>query len=187
MRPLFLLPYGLAALAVAVVVHLTSLLLMPWLAPADAFQRLSEGAEANRIEILSPARPLAMPVPFADPAVQVAVCRVDVSAAPTLIRIRTGESFVSLLLLAPGGKVLYSLTDKAAIRGSIDIRLATRQQLDLLEAGEAEGEPVRELRLVLSGTTALLVLRAFTPWPSLFGRVEDVLASARCDSAREPG
>lgn len=186
MRPLFLLPYGLAALGVAVVVHLVSILLMPTLAPADALRRLAAGTGANRIEILPPVRPESMHVPFADPAVQLAVCRFDIAASPVFVRVRTADSFVSVTLLAPTGRVLYTLTDRAAVRGLIDLRLLTRAQLQQLEAGEAEGEPVQELRLELAETSGLVVIKALSPWPSLAAAAEETLAAARCDPAKMP-
>jgi uncharacterized membrane protein len=138
-------------------------------APADATQRLLPGMEPNRLEIIAPVSADAMPLPFSDPAIQLAACRFDITQAPVLIRLRAGDSFASLILLGQDGRVLYSLTDRAAVRGTLDIRLLTRPQLERLEAADPDGEP-----------SGLAVFKAMIPWPSLVAEAEATLSNARC-------
>jgi uncharacterized membrane protein len=180
MRALVALPYLLAGLAVTAVTHLVTILLIPMVAPADATQRLLPGMEPNRLEIIAPVSADAMPLPFSDPAIQLAACRFDITQAPVLIRLRAGDSFASLILLGQDGRVLYSLTDRAAVRGTLDIRLLTRPQLERLEAADPDGEPVQEIRLTPGEPSGLAVFRAMIPWPSLVAEAEATLSNARC-------
>jgi uncharacterized membrane protein len=185
-RIALVLPHLLAGLAVAAVTHLASVLLVPHVAPADATQRIVAGMETNRIEVLPPAGPDQMPFPFADPAVHLAACRYDIAADPVLLRLRAGEHFASLTLVGPGGRVLYSLTDRAAVRGTLDIRLLTREQRERLEDADRDDEPVQEIRLTLRETAGLAVFKAFAPWPSLAAQAEDTLMNARCEARPIP-
>jgi uncharacterized membrane protein len=155
-------PLAIGALLVAAFVHIMIILLLPRVASSTAMARLSAGASVNALELLQPvaASHETLPFPFADPAMVTALCRYDIGDGPVRLRIPTGESFLSVALLAPGGKVLLSFTDRAATRRQLNVVLVTAEQQRQLEAQDPDDEPVQELRIRLPETRGVAMIRA---------------------------
>lgn len=163
--------------------HLVAVLLLPTVATRDAFDVLF----AHRIgtagmTLLGPARPGDTLIPFRDPAAAQGLCFFDLAAAP--VRIRTGVTEGRLLTLSfrtRDGRVFYSMTDRAALNGTIDIHLVTSAQLDAVAAGDAEdaGLP-EELRLKAPAATGLLVATALIARPSERAEAESRIKAIIC-------
>jgi uncharacterized membrane protein len=170
-------------LVAAVFVHLVSLLALPGLAGRDAFHRLGGVAEANAFRRLPPFRPGDTAIqPFADPAAVGAACRYDVREEPVRLRVRSGDLPMSIVIIGRGGRITYALTDRAASRGLIDVRLVTAAQLLQIEAADVEDQPIQELRVRVSEPVGLIVVRAITPSPGRRGEAEALVGAAQCRS-----
>jgi uncharacterized membrane protein len=79
------------------------------------------------------------------------------------------------------GQTFYSMTDRSALRGRIDVVIATRDQLDDIEANDAEDELPQELRLEAPTRQGFILLRALAERPSLMGEARERLASLSCE------
>ena len=124
--------YGLAILFVAGLVHIVSILIMPRLAPHDAFARLSALAKTKQPFLLPRPLPGQEITPFEDPAVAEAVCMFDLTQAPFHVSASFGEdALVTLSFRSRTGKIFYSMTDKASVHGKIDISVMTEPQLEV--------------------------------------------------------
>ncbi|MBL8589239.1 MAG: hypothetical protein JNK46_11975 [Methylobacteriaceae bacterium] len=166
-RALSLAPWLAATLMTAAIVHLASILLMPALAPRDAFARLETLAPRASLTPLAPARPGREIAPFGDPAMAVAICRYDLRDGPLRLRAElTGDDFVSFSFHARGAAIFYAMTDKAAFRGVIDVLVVTPQQLEALEAADPEDEIPAETRLVSPTLEGFVYMRSLAalPW-----------------------
>jgi uncharacterized membrane protein len=88
---------------------------------------------------------------------------------------------VAVSVVGTGGRVHYALTDRAAVRGIIEMRILTAEQLTAVEAEEPEGEPVQELRLRAPERTGAVMLNALSPWQGGTDKAEELLLLARCE------
>ena len=156
-----LLPWALACFALAGIVHIASVLLMPRLAPRDAYTRLAAFIAQGGLRPLPAAEPGQEILPFLDPAFAYAVCGYDLARGPLRIRAAVVPGpFVSMSFRSRKGQLFYSLTDRAASRGKIDIVVLTTAQLAEAEAQDSDDEPVQELRLLAPELQGFVLLRS---------------------------
>ena len=165
------------------IVHLTSMLAVPALAARDADARLAALAPRHVLTLLPPPDDPAgngLDIPERDPAAVMAVCRFDVTSAPVRLRAMAGDTFLSLAFHSPGKGVFYALTDRSAARGQIDVVVVTQRQLEVLQAGDPEDEPIRELRLLAPSPTGFVSIRALALEPGQMADAEAAVRAVQC-------
>ena len=155
----------LAGLILAAIVHIVTILAIPALSQRDAAHAYRElGIEGHAEPIPSPGNARGLPaLREADPNVVTAICSYDLSAGPMRVVARTGTLPLGLTLHRQGGGVLYAITDRAAIRGTLEFLVMTETQRDERIAADEEGETSRELRIVSDTEQGLIVARVATP------------------------
>jgi uncharacterized membrane protein len=167
---------------VAGVVHFVSILAMPELAPHDAYARLSALAKPSQMTLLPRALPGHEITPFEDPALAQAVCLYDLSTGPLDIHADIGDpGLLTLSFRTRSGRIFYSMTDQAALHGTIDVRIMTQPQLEAIEANDDdEDEPLQELRLVAPGMKGFVLVNALAAFPSERAEAEARATSISC-------
>jgi uncharacterized membrane protein len=170
----------LCGLVLAGIVHLTAVLAMPWLSERDAFSRLRATMTADKSELVAAPASSDTWLPQPDPAVAVAACAYNLEEGPVRISAQTGPLFESLSFHARGGGVFFAITDRAAIRGSLDLVVMTRRQLDEALAAEDEDEPSRDVRIVAPQREGLVIVRVLAGLPSLREEAETAAKSVSC-------
>ncbi len=185
------LPWIVATLFVAGIVHIVSVLLMPEVAPRDAFARLAAAAQTAEttkegVAILPRAAPGAEIVPFEDPALAEGVCLFDLSKG--LLRVRAnaeGEDFLAVSFHARTGRVFHALTDRSAIKGKIDIVVGDARQIEALESEEEEA-PTQEVRVASPTKRGFVLIRSLAKRPTDRERAEQRVRSVACEAVAEP-
>jgi uncharacterized membrane protein len=180
------LPFALGAALLAVLVHILTILIMPAVAARTGAQLLLARAAGPGVQLVPPARPGDSPTPFADPAMAIAVCAFDLGEGPHRIRAQTGDHFTSLVVVGASGDVLHGLTDKAAVRRSLDVLIGTEQQIRAAEAQDGEDRVSQEVRLRVSVQRGLVVMRSLAPRAADMPAAEEALKRAQCGVAAEP-
>ncbi len=170
----------LAILMVAGMVHIVSLLLVPRVAPDDAFARVSAFAPEGVVRTLPPAASAGDPLPGRDPALVAAVCRYDLGGGPLRVTAVLGdEDFVALTLHARSGVAFYGLSDRAANEGKLDLVIMTSGQREAAEARDPPDTPVRDVRVVAPESRGFVLFEVM-PRIAGDGRAGRDLASIRC-------
>lgn len=185
------LPWLFATLCVAGAVHIVSVLLMPEVAPRNAFARLAAAAQvaettAGGVAILPRATPGAEIIPFEDAAFAEGVCLFDLSKG--LIRVRANaepEDFLAVSFHARTGRVFHALTDRSAIKGKIDIVVGDARQIEALESEEEEA-PTQEVRVASPTKRGFVLIRALAKRPTDRERAEQRVRSVACEAVAEP-
>jgi uncharacterized membrane protein len=173
--------YGVAILFVAGLVHIVSILVMPRLAPHDAYARLAALATPKEPFLLPQPLPGHEITPFEDPAIAEAVCMFDITQAPFHVSASIGEdALVTLSFRSRTGKIFYSMTDKASVHGKIDISVMTEPQLEAAQAEDDEDNPSQELRLVAPQLQGFLLISALAAHPSERASAEARALSIQC-------
>ncbi len=175
------LPWIAGALVIAGLVHIISILAMPLLAPVDSFARLSAVTPLGRLVILDNGSSGKEILPFEDPAVIISVCRFDLSQGALRLRANfDGEGLVMISFRNRFGSAFYAMTDRGTSRGRLDVVVATRAQLDAIEAQDTEDEVPLDLRLLAPSQEGFVMLRALSLEPGQRADAEARLKAISC-------
>jgi len=176
-----------ATAIIAGIVHIVSILAMPRLAPNDAFARLASMAPPHTLTFVADSQKGQSVLPFEDPATVIAVCRFDLAEGPMRMRGKvSGGAPVLLSFRNRLGTVFYSMNDRAATRGELDIVVATPQQLRQIEADDPEDDLPTELRLPSPTREGFVLLRALATEPGKFPLAVASVKAISCASERLP-
>ncbi|MEK4035626.1 DUF1254 domain-containing protein [Methylocystis sp. IM3] len=177
------LPWAAATLLIAGIVHLVSVLLMPAVAPNTAYARVLRvvaEAPSEKLVALPPAAPGAERLPFEDPAFAEGVCVYDLSKG--LLRVSTaaeGDDFLAFSFHSGGGRLYHAITDRAAIKGKIDIVVGDERQIDALQ-GMSDEAPPQEVRLTSPTKRGFVLIRAFAKRPGDQARARERINAVNC-------
>lgn len=138
----------LAILMVAGVVHIVSVLLVPFTASADAYARLLAATPEGAPAVLPRAGSEGDVLPGRDPDAATAVCRYDLARGPLRVSATlAGESFAALGLHSRTGLSFYGLSDRAADEGRLEILVMLPSQIEDARTHDAPDAPVRDVRV----------------------------------------
>lgn len=190
-RVLVYLPWAVATLLIAAIVHVVSILLMPTLAPRDAFARLSAYATAaksgEKLFVLPPPAPGAAVLPYEDASMVVGVCVYDLTKG--LLRVSgpvNGEDYLALSLHARSGRIFHALTDRSAIKGKIDLLVGDERQIESVNNADAEGAKPQEVRIVAPMKRGFVVVRSLAKRLSDTSRARAALEAIVCARQEPP-
>jgi len=174
-------PWIIGTCVIAGLVHIVSILSMPMLAPQDAFAKLSGVTPLNRLAILDNGPPGQEVLPYEDPATVIAVCRFDLAEAPLRLRGNfDGEGLVLMSFRNRLGTAFYAMTDRGTSRGRLDVVIATRAQLEAIEAQDSEDEVPSDLRLNAPSREGIVMLHALALEPGQRADAEARLKAISC-------
>lgn len=173
--------YTLLALVVAGIVHLSTVLVMPWVATRDGFLRAGTLARDNSMVVLS-ATEARNTLPYADPAQAVAVCRFVLDRGPVRVRLGIADWPTTLLFLRKGSGIFHSLTEKAATQGVLDVVVATAEQMEKITALDTDDDAVQELRVTAPVDIGIVLIRSLVRTDSEREAVMKQLRGASCEA-----
>ena len=160
---------------------------MPRLAPLNSFARIAALTPLHRMVVLPRTTPQHSFAPFEDPAMALGACRFDLEAGA--LRLRGTLSSDDLMLFSfhgRDGRAFYSMTDRGAARGKLDVLVLTQPQLDEVEANDDEDALPQDLRIVAPDREGFVLLRALAERPGDLADAEARIAAVTCISEREP-
>jgi uncharacterized membrane protein len=170
----------LVGIVMAAGVHVAVILAAPRYAEQDAFGKILPTISAEQAQIVSPPGGQNTWLPLPDPAVAVAACAFDLDDGPARIAAKTGSLFLSFSFHTKTGGVFFAVTDRAAVRGDLEIVVMTARQLDEARAAEDENEPSRDVRIVAPEQQGFVVVRVAAPAPSLRAQAEEAAKAVAC-------
>jgi uncharacterized membrane protein len=187
-RPFEGLAWLVAILCVAGIVHLVTIFALPRVAPQSAYARIAAHATTGTLTLLPAIEPGREILPHEDPAVALAACTYDLVRGPARLRGQlTPDAPMMLSFHGQYGQTFYAMTDRSALRGRVEVVIATRAQLDDIEANDAEDELPQELRLEAPARQGFILLRALAERPSLMDEARERLSSLTCENERADG
>ncbi|WP_395665795.1 hypothetical protein [Methylocella sp.] len=165
--------WALALALCAVAAHVVLVLYLPKFVGETPMRRLAPYSAYGETRLLPRATPAAQWTPFLDPAVAEASCLFDLSRAPLRVsgEVEPGR-MLTLSFREPDGDVFYSMTDRAAQRGRLDVLLLTQEQLDAVEAEDDDDRPAQELRLVAPSLKGFVLIGALANFPGEWADAE---------------
>ena len=173
----------LGVLCVAGIVHILAVFNLPKLERAEPLARIAALTKRSELTLLPQAVPGAEWAPFSDPALAQGACLFDLTHGPMRLSGEIdGDKMLTLSFRTPAGDIFYSMTDRAAQRGRIDVLVLTPEQLETLEAETDEDEPApQELRLVAPTTKGFVLVNALAAFPSQRTEAEQRVKAISCE------
>lgn len=180
-------PYMIAALMLAGMVHIVSVIAMPRLATRDAFARVSALTPLAQMTLLDPISPKNSIFPFEDPATALGVCRYDLSQGPLQLKATLRpEQLILFSFHSRFGEVFYSMTDRVASHGRLDVLVLTPDQLQDYEANDTGDELPRQLRIVSPSMRGFVLFRALAAQPGDMPAARASIAAIGCAMTQAP-
>jgi uncharacterized membrane protein len=170
----------LCGLVLAAGVHIAIVLGSPGYARKDAFSRLAGTLAADQTALISAPGGASTWLPQPDPAVAVAACAFDLGTGPVRVSAKPGALFESLSLHARGGGVFFAVTDRAAVRGELEMVIMTQRQLDEAMAEDDEDEPSHDVRILAPRREGFVLVRVAAPLPSQRPQAEEAAKAVSC-------
>ncbi|AWN46572.1 hypothetical protein DK419_09815 [Methylobacterium terrae] len=190
----------LCGLVLAGLVHVATVLAIPYLAAGDALAR-SRATLANDTSVLvhaaetggaadaapaeaapgqpAPGQPAEGWLPRQDPAVAVGICAYDLDDGPVRITAETGPLLETIALHGRNG-AYYAITDQAALRGTVELVIMTRRQFDEALATADEDERNRDVRIVAPSREGFVSVRVLAALPSQQAQANEAARSVSC-------
>ncbi len=184
------LAWTIAALLIAGVVHIVSILLMPSVATRDAYHRLlamAATAQATQggVALLDPASPSAPSLPFVDPATAQGVCLFDLADGPFHLQAGVdGENYLGLSFHSATDVIFHAMTDRGATKGRIAVVIGDAQQIEDMEDNDSDNKQPQETRVAAPSRQGFVLIRALAKRPSDRGRAQESVKAVRCETLK---
>jgi uncharacterized membrane protein len=184
LRVLTFLLYLTGVIFVAGVVHIVAILVMPRVAPHDAYAKFVAIAKPEQMTLLPRAEPGHQMAPYEDPAFAQAVCLYDLTSGPVHLHADLPDNrLLTISFRTRTGEIFYSMTDRASLHGTIDVTIMTQPQLDATDdddSDEDNDQPLKELRLVAPDSKGFILVDALSTYPSERAAAEADVKSVAC-------
>ena len=173
----------LATLMLAGIVHIVTILLVPHYSGSDGWSRAAAAAANEGWTLyVTPTSPEAT-IPGLDPLFVHGLCNVAIDDAPAILSLEAANRFWSLALHDRSGTIVFSLNDRTAVDGALEMLVVN--SLDAERLKESPQADLEGVIIVESANVELIaVLRLYAPKPAdrLEGKAQ--IAAAQC--ARAP-
>jgi uncharacterized membrane protein len=172
--------YVFLCLVFAGVIHIAAVFALPYVAPKNAWARLSPLGPANTMILLPAAGKGEQPMPMMAPDVRYSVCRFDLKRGAVRLKAGVPNDLWSVALYTPEGDNFYTVLGSDMRQSRIDLVLA-RQDQTVAEAGVDAPEGADEVVVVQSPVDeGLILIRAPLAGQSRAGEIEEALRASFC-------
>ncbi len=174
----------IAALIIAGIIHIAAVLSLPYLAPNDAWDRLSPLAEPNTLKVLPQASSDQQTLPLMAPDMRYAICRYDVSEGPVRLSTQLLDDLWVIALYTPLGENYYTISGGDLKRSKVEMVIST--QAETLMRLEADANDDSEDTVIVKAPemTGIAVIRVPLRGPAHAERVALALRRASCSPQR---
>lgn len=171
--------FGAAVLFLAGAIHICTILLVPSVAESDGWSRLAAFAGEDEFAELPVRGSGPANVAGLDPLFVNAACRVQLGPAPVGISVEAQDRFWSLALYDPQGTIVFSLNDRTAVEGRLEMLVVSPiQNVQLRTTPPAN---IDQTIVVESQSDDLIaLLRLFAPTLSMQANARSIVTNAEC-------
>ncbi|HSD92850.1 MAG TPA: DUF1254 domain-containing protein [Methyloceanibacter sp.] len=172
--------YIALGLALAGLIHIVAVLMLPSLAPRNAQARLAALGPANTMIELPAASPGRQVMPMMAPDVRYAFCRFDLTNGPVRLKAAVPDELWLIALYTPEGENFYSVVGADMKRPAIDLIVVASDQT-VEEAGVDAPEWSDDV-IVVNAPVAegIALIRAPLAGPSRASQAERALRATSC-------
>ncbi len=167
------------------VIHICIILIMPYVAKGDAWERLERTAKINQLTVLpdasSPNRPLA----FMAPDVLYAACRYDLTDGPLKLRSPLPNDLWTIALYNRYGENYYLISGRDVQSNVVNLLVVNdktidNEKQDEQNIGQSGNNTQRDITISAPSKTGIIIIRAPVPTPAFDSEVSALLSKAFC-------
>lgn len=178
--------YIALGLALAGLIHIVAVLMLPSLAPRNAQARLAELGPANTMIGIPPASPGRQILPMMAPDIRYAFCRFDLTGGPVTLKAVAPDGHWLIGLYTPEGENFYSVVGADMKRQRIELVITSPEQT-VEEAGVDAPEGSEDIIVVNAPVSeGIALIRAPLAWPSQASYAERALKATSCSPYVRP-
>ena len=168
------------SLVAAGVVHIVSVLAVPYMAKTSAFRRIEDGMAVNEMRFVSPATPAQQAFAFMPPDTHYAFCRFDITDGPVVVSAELPERGWSVTLYSDQGDGFYSVVaaEQKPTTVGFTIQPAPEPMYGFIPATRSVA--VEASTVMSPYGKGLVVIRAPIRSPTYATRVDAALKKAAC-------
>ncbi len=171
---------ALGIIFLAALIHITAVLSLPYLAPKNAWARVSALSEANKMVVLPAASPSHQSLPLMASDVRYGVCRFNLDNGPVRLSTQILDDLWSIAFYTPRGENFYAINGRELKRSQIEIIISTRNEVGV-KAGASLLDEIEDLVVVDSPVReGIAVIRAPLLGPSYAVQTEAALKRGAC-------
>jgi uncharacterized membrane protein len=178
------LPWALAGIAAAGIIHILTVFAIPVLAERDAWGRLSAVMTPNTLAIADGKS--APRLPFTSPDVATAYCLFDLSKDNVIVKSPLPEAAWSLALSTRSGENFYLVTGADAKKPRVRLLIIPQDRLSEEASTEKTEEGDEQAIIVSPGQTGIVAIRAPLRGESFRGPAQEELRKALCEAKKRP-
>lgn len=172
----------LATLMLAGIVHIVTILLIPLYSGSDGWSRVAAAAVNEGWTVQRSPTSSAATIPGLDPLFVHGLCKVVIAEAPAILSLEAENRFWSLALYNRSGTVVFSLNDRTAVDGALEMLVVN--SLDAERLKESPQADLEGMIIVESANVELVaVLRLYAPEPADQLEAKAQIAAALCAPA----
>jgi uncharacterized membrane protein len=170
----------IGALVLLVLVHFSSILLLPQLAPTDVWTRLGRFETELGLQVLPPPTAEQSAIRLADPATVLALCRYDLDEVDgVLVSGQPNLAYWGLSVHNRTGAGFYAMNNRAAGERPLELRVTTPDEVERLRA-EAPEDAEQTLLVAAAEPRGFVLIRALVPEPTSRPLVEQEVRNFSC-------
>lgn len=175
------LPWLAAGVIMGGILHILTVLGLPYIAEKDAWSRLS-GFERNKLMLADDSEVAALP--FSAPDVVHAYCVFDLSARNLVVTTPMLDATWSVAVSTPQAENFYLITGADAKRNDIRLLVVARERLAQEESTERSEEGEEQNIVVSPALQGIVAIRAPLRGESFRRRTIEALKQARCEEQK---
>lgn len=173
----------LTIIFLAAFIHIAAVLSLPYLAPKNAWARVTALTDANRMVVLPAASPSHQSLPLMAPDVRYGICRFNLDNGPVRLSTQILDDLWSIAFYTPSGENFYAITGRELKRSQIEIIISTQNEVGV-KAGASLLDEIEDLVVVDSPVReGIVVIRAPLLGPSYAVQTEAALHRGSCSKS----
>lgn len=174
----------LVGLLGAAALHILIILAVPYFTGNDAYARIADLGEPMRFYPLSNTAVPGGGLINDDPDMRVAVCVLSVAEAPVRLYAPAGVPFWSIGLFDRSANEVFSMNDRTAVAGALDVVVATPIQLNAIRKA-LPAALSQSILVEMPDVDGYAVLHTFVPTATMDEGARAFLANAGCEAIDE--
>ena len=173
-----------AGLLLGAIIHLTTILALPYLAEHKAWDRIGDSYQLNTMTVLPTITPDAQPLPFMAPDIRYAICKYNVKDRPLIVRASLLNEMWSIAIFNRQGENIYTVSGDNLRSRNVDIKISLAAN-DILKLGFRANAPIEQgIPVKVDDAEGLVMVRAPLISVAYVEQANTHLRTARCKTVR---
>jgi uncharacterized membrane protein len=177
-------PWFFASTLAAGAIHISAVFGVPYVATQDAWARLSNISDYNKMAVL-PVAVSETPLPFMAPDIAYAFCRFDLSERNVTVQTPLGDATWSIAVSGRYGENFYFISGAEAKRQELRLLIVPRARLAQEISTELSQEGEEQIIVIAPSETGMVVIRAPIRGPSFREQTVRQIEQAKCGALEE--